>query len=82
MPELPKYHLSEHRADALLRPLERELGMLETRVKHYLDRLYMAAEDRAAVEAAYAALGVAHAEVTRRVEARAAVPQQRAQGGE
>lgn len=80
MPELPKYHLSEHRADAILRPLNLELDKLETRAKHYLDRLHMTDDDRKAVEAVYAALQTAHAEVTRQVEARAAVPQ-RAQGG-
>lgn len=81
MPELTKYHLSEHRADALLQPLDLQLAVLETRVKHYLDRLHMTNEDRAAVEAAYQAVQAAHAEVTRQRAARAAVPQQRAQGG-
>ncbi len=76
-----RYHLSEHRADALLQPLDIELGSMETRARHYLDRLEMTVEDRAAVEAAYAAIQTAHAEVTRQLRARAAVPQQRAQGG-
>ncbi len=81
MPELTKYHLSEHRADALLQPLNLELGVLETRTKHYLDRLHMTDEDRAAVEAAYKAVQTAHAEVSRQVAARTRMPQQRAQGG-
>lgn len=80
MPQLTKYHLSEHRADALLQPLDLQLDVLETRVRHYLDRLQMTDEDRAAVEAAYQAVQAAHAEVTRQRTARAAVPQ-RAQGG-
>ncbi len=81
MPELTKYHLSEHRADALLQPLDLQLEVLETRTKHYLDRLHMTDEDRAAVGAAYKAVQTAHAAVTRQLGARAAVPQQRAQGG-
>jgi len=81
MPELTKYHLSEHRADALLQPLDLQLDLLETRTRHYLDRLHMTDEDRAAVEAAYKAVQAAHAEVTRQREVRAAVPQRSAQGG-
>jgi len=79
--KLLRYHLSAHRADALLQPLDIELGTMETRAKHYLERLEMTDEDRAAVEAAYAAIQAAHAEVTRQRVARAAVPQQGAQGG-
>jgi hypothetical protein len=81
MPELTKYHLSEHRADALLQPLDLQLDVLETRVKHYLDRLHMTADDRTAIEAAYKAVQAAHAEVTRQLRARAVVPQQSVQGG-
>ena len=41
MPQHTKYHLSEHRADALLQPLDLQLDLLEARVRHYLDRLHM-----------------------------------------
>src|SRR4051812_29179043 len=50
--ELPKYHLSEQRADAILRPMALTLAELETRAQHFLDRLRMVEEDRAAVAAA------------------------------
>ncbi len=80
MPQLTKYHLSEHRADALLQPLDLQLAVLEARTKHYLDRLHMTDEDRAAVEAAYNAVQAAHAEVTRQLAARAAVPQSNGKG--
>lgn len=75
MPELPKYHLSEQRADAILRPLALELGDLETRAKHYLDRLSLTDEDRAAVAAAHAALEAAHTELARLWQASATTPQ-------
>lgn len=81
MPELPKYHLSEQRADAILRPLARELGGLEARARHYLDRLYLTDEDRAAVMAAHAALATAHAELERLWQASVATPQRGGQRG-
>ena len=52
MQRLPKYHLGEQRADAILRPLALSLAELETRAQHFLDRLQLVDEDREAVTAA------------------------------
>lgn len=74
MPELPKYHLGEQRADAILRPMALTLQELETRAAHYLDRLTLTPEDRDAVAAAHAALATASAELDTLWRARTATP--------
>jgi hypothetical protein len=74
MPELPKYHLGDQRADAILRPLALTLLELETRAAHYRDRLVLAPEDREAVVAALAALTTARAELDRLWQASTATP--------
>ncbi len=55
MSELPKYHLGDQRADAILRPIALTLHELETRAAHYRDRLVLTPEDQEAVTAALAA---------------------------
>lgn len=81
MPEQgrPKYHLSEQRADALLRPMALTLAELEARAQHFLDRLQMVEEDRAAVAAAHKVIAAAHAELETLWQARVATPRR---GGE
>ena len=76
---LTKYHLNEQRADAILRPLALTLAEMETRTQHFLDRLQMVEEDRAAVAAAHKAIADAHAELERLWQARVATPRH---GGE
>ena len=65
MSGLPKYHLSEQRAEVLLGPIRATLGELERRTRHYLDRLELSAEDARRLRAAHAALAAARAEVER-----------------
>ncbi len=65
MAELPKYHVREQEAYALLDPIRSSLGELERRTRHYLDRVAMGATDRATIEEAQRALASAHAEVER-----------------
>ena len=79
MQGLPKYHLSEQRADAILRPLALSLAEMETRAQHYLDRLQLVDADREAVAAAHRAIAAAHAELDQLWRARTATPQH---GGE
>lgn len=79
MQGLPKYHLGEQRADAILRPLALTLAEMETRAQHYLDRLQLVDEDREAVAAAHRALATARAELDELWRARMATPQR---GGE
>lgn len=75
MQGLPKYHLGEQRADAILRPLALSLAEMETRAQHYLDRLQLVEEDREAVVAAHKALAAARAELDALWRARTATPQ-------
>ena len=63
MTGLPKYHLREQRADALLAPVVATLRELEHRVDHYLDRLHIEPGDEEALRAALQALAAARAEV-------------------
>jgi hypothetical protein len=74
MPDLPKYHLGEQRADALLRPMALTLQELEARAAHYRDRLVLTLEDQEAVVAALAALTTARAELEQLWQARTATP--------
>ncbi len=74
MPDLPKYHLGDQRADALLHPLALTLQELETRAAHYRDRLVLTPEDHEAVAAAVAALTTARAELEQLWQARTATP--------
>ena len=73
MPELPKYHLGEQQADALLAPLRLSLREMEERAGHYLERLSLTPEDAEAVRAAHTALTTARAEVERLWHDRAGV---------
>ena len=61
MQELPKYHLNPQRADALLQPLTITLQEMTARAEHYLDRVVLTPEDRAALEAARSSLAEAYA---------------------
>lgn len=72
MPELPKYHLGEQHADALLAPLRLSLRELEERAGHYLERLSLSPEDAGAIRAAHQSLATARAEVERLWHDRAA----------
>ena len=74
MPELPKYHLNPQRADALLQPLALSLHELAARTEHYLDRLVLSDEDRAALATAHATLTDAHATLDRLWQARLSQP--------
>jgi hypothetical protein len=74
MPDLPKYHLGEQRADAILRPMAQTLRELEARAAHYRDRLVLTPEDQEAVVAALAALTTARAELEQLWQARTATP--------
>lgn len=74
MPELPKYHLNEQRADAILRPLALSVQEMEARAAHYLDRLTLTPEDRDAVAAAHVALATAGAELDKLWRARTTTP--------
>ncbi len=65
MPELPKYHLGEQQADALLAPLRLSLREMEERSGHYLERLSLTPQDAEAIRAAHTALATARAEVDR-----------------
>lgn len=65
MADLPKYHVREQQAYALLGPINTSLDELERRTRHYLDRITINATDRATMEAARRALAAAHAEVER-----------------
>ena len=72
MTDLPKYHLREQQADALLQPMLATVRELERRAQHYLDRINLATADYEAVNAAHAALGTARAEIDRLWRERAA----------
>jgi len=72
--KLTPYHINGQRADALLQPMSLTVGELAGRATHYLERLRFSDEDRAAIEAAQAALAAAHAELDRLVRDRRATP--------
>ncbi len=65
MTDLPKYHLREQQADALLAPINAALDELEHRVRHYLDRINLAEADAEQLRAAHAALATARQEIER-----------------
>ncbi len=65
MTDLPKYHLREQQADALLAPINAALNELEHRVGHYLDRINLAEPDAEQLRAAHAALATARQEIER-----------------
>lgn len=65
MTDLPKYHLSEQRADVLLGPVGVTLRELERRLQHYADRLTLAEPDLRAIRAARDVLAEAHGRVER-----------------
>jgi hypothetical protein len=64
MADLPKYHLSEQQAGALLTPVDATLGELERRVQHYLDRVALGTQDLDALQKAHAVLANASREIT------------------
>ena len=69
MADLPKYHIGEQTAYALLRPVHASLRELEARTRHYMDRLNLRSEqDRAALEAANHALAEAERAIERLVK--------------
>lgn len=75
MPQpLTPYHINEQRADALLAPIALTVGELADRATHFLERLKFTDEDRAALEAAQAALATAQAELDRLWQASRATP--------
>jgi hypothetical protein len=75
MPQkLTPYHINAQRADALLHPMTLTVGDLAERATHYLERLSFADDDRAAIEAAQAALATAHAELDRLLQFTRATP--------
>ncbi len=65
MTDLPKYHLREQQADALLSPITAALNELEHRVGHYLDRINLAEADAEQLRAAHATLATARQEIER-----------------
>jgi hypothetical protein len=68
MADLPKYHINEQTAYALLRPVHASIRELEARTRHYINRLHLQSEqDRAALEAANRALAEASREIERLV---------------
>jgi hypothetical protein len=65
MTDLPKYHLREQQADALLAPINTSLREMEHRVQHYLDRVTLAAPDADALQRAHTVLSDASQEIER-----------------
>jgi hypothetical protein len=66
--DLPRYHLGEQYAPALLRPISSTLRDLEARARHYRTRLHLnSATDQAALDAAEQALAAARATLERLV---------------
>ena len=65
MPDLPKYHLREQYATALLGPVAASLRDLERRAQHYLDRLTLGPADQELLRSAHRALATALADVER-----------------
>jgi hypothetical protein len=68
-PAMAPYHLQEHGAYALLRPVQSTLGEIELRLGQYVDRVKMTDETRATVRKASAAIAAAKAELDRLVAA-------------
>ena len=67
--ELPKLHIGEQHARALLGPLRADLAVLEQRTVRHATRLRLPAADQARLEAAVQAIQQAQADVTRLWEA-------------
>lgn len=65
MADLPKYHLRAQHADALLAPIDASLRELERRLRHYLDRVTLAAPDADALTKAHSVLADATREIER-----------------
>ena len=65
MPYLTNYHIAEQNAYALLGPVRDTLAELESRARHYAERLAMDEADREALRAATRALEAARAEIER-----------------
>ena len=61
MPYLPKYHITEQPAEALLGPLAAALRELEQRARHYAERINMTDQDREIMLAAHRVLADASA---------------------
>ncbi len=69
MTDLPRYHLSDQQADALLAPINATLDELERRVQHYLNRVPLGAQDADTLQQAHAVLTSASQEVARLLDA-------------
>jgi hypothetical protein len=65
MADLPKYHLREQQADALLAPINASVRELERRVQHYRDRVALAAPDAETLANAQTVLANASREIAR-----------------
>lgn len=65
MADLPKYHLREQQADALLAEINASLRELAHRVQHYRDRVALAAPDAEALANAQTVLASASREIAR-----------------
>jgi hypothetical protein len=65
MADLPKYHLRDQQADALLAPINASLRELAHRVQHYRDRVTLAAPDADTLANAQTVLTNASREIAR-----------------
>lgn len=63
MADLPRYHIREQLAYALLGPMRANLLDLERRARTYVIRLAMQPQEREAIEAAERALMIARVEI-------------------
>lgn len=65
MVDMTKYHINEQQADALLAPVRADLLVLERRMRHYVERMRLSADDQDALRATEAALARARGIVDR-----------------
>jgi hypothetical protein len=63
-PALAPYHLAQHEAAPLLKPVAAQLAEIETRLGHYADRVRMSDQTRSAIQRARDAVARARAEVS------------------
>ncbi len=70
---LPRFHLGQQYALALLGPISSALGELEARLTQYVERMPMSDDDRAATFQAQSAVAQARAQVERLAAGRAQV---------
>ena len=62
---LPPYHIREHEAAVLLRPVVQDLAVLEARLTHYAERILMSDTDRSTIVEARNAISQTVAAVQR-----------------